>query len=71
MSLPHQVTAYSNVFWKRVDVLTESDKIKKNIERGEQKIQRQSDIMAAISHKLEKYKNPWQDVKVREGRQLT
>ena len=32
----------------------------KNIERGEQRIQRQQDIMQAIATKLEQYKNPWQ-----------
>lgn len=54
------------MFWSHVEELAESDKITRNIERGELKIQRQTDIMAAISHKLEKYKNPWQDLKVRE-----
>ena len=38
----------------------------KNIERGEQRIQRQQDIMQAIATKLEKYKNPWQ-VRYRQG----
>lgn len=37
----------------------------KNIERGEQKIQRQQAIMNNIAAKLEKYKNPWQELKVR------
>ena len=32
----------------------------KNIERGEQRIQRQQDIMQAIARKLDQYKNPWQ-----------
>lgn len=36
----------------------------KNIERGEQKIQRQVDIMNMVAAKLEKYKNPWQELKV-------
>jgi hypothetical protein len=36
-------------------------------ERGEQRIQRQADIMAAIAAKLERYKNPWQELKLQYG----
>jgi SWI/SNF-related matrix-associated actin-dependent regulator of chromatin subfamily A member 5 len=39
----------------------------KNIERGEQKIQRQADILDAIAGKLAKYKNPWNELKVGWG----
>ncbi|MEW5311445.1 MAG: hypothetical protein WDW38_003160 [Sanguina aurantia] len=62
-----EVTAYSKTFWAHVEELNESEKITRNIERGEQKIQRQSDIMAAITHKLERYKNPWQELKLAYG----
>jgi SWI/SNF-related matrix-associated actin-dependent regulator of chromatin subfamily A member 5 len=55
------------VFWDRYQELNEWEKIIKNIERGEQKIQRQADIMNAITNKLEKYKNPWQELKVRQA----
>jgi hypothetical protein len=53
------------VFWSRYQELPDWEKVIKNIERGEQKIQRQADIMAAIRAKLEQYKNPWQELKVR------
>ena len=39
----------------------------KNIERGEQRIQRQTDIMLAIATKLDAYKNPWQELKIQYG----
>lgn len=39
----------------------------KTIEKGEQRIQRQHDIMHAIATKLEKYKNPWQELKLQYG----
>lgn len=52
------------VFWARYQELSDWEKYIKNIERGEQKIQRQQDIMQAIRAKLEKYKNPWQELKV-------
>ncbi len=56
--------AYAAVFWKRVGELNDAEKIIKNIERGEQKIQRQADIMTAIAAKLDKYKNPWNELRV-------
>ena len=34
---------------------------------GEQRIQRQQDIMNAIAAKLERYKNPWQELKIVYG----
>ena len=55
-----QVRAYSVVFWERYKELNDYERIIKNIERGEQRIQRQADIMAAIAAKLDRYRNPWQ-----------
>ena len=52
------------VFWARHQELPDWEKVIKNIERGEQKIQRQADIMQAVRSKLERYKNPWQELKV-------
>jgi SWI/SNF-related matrix-associated actin-dependent regulator of chromatin subfamily A member 5 len=60
-----QVREYSKVFWERYKELQEWEKVIRNIERGEQKIQRQADIQNAIANKLDKYKNPWQELKVR------
>lgn len=62
-----EVRAYALVFWKRYRELSDWEKIIKNIERGEQKIQRQQDIMNAIAAKLERYKNPWQELKLQYG----
>lgn len=52
------------MFWSRYKELTDYEKVVKNIERGEMKIQRQLDIMTAIKLKLDRYKNPWQELKV-------
>eukprot|EP00878_Enallax_costatus_P003452 GHUV01003663.1.p1 GENE.GHUV01003663.1~~GHUV01003663.1.p1 ORF type:complete len:1042 (+),score=456.73 GHUV01003663.1:458-3583(+) len=62
-----EVERYSKVFWLRYQELSDWEKYIKNIERGEQKIQRQQDIMQAIRAKLEKYKNPWQELKINYG----
>mmetsp|Transcript_22804 Transcript_22804/g.58023 ORF Transcript_22804/g.58023 Transcript_22804/m.58023 type:complete len:1052 (-) Transcript_22804:484-3639(-) len=61
------VRKYSDVFWERFRELNDWEKVLKNIERGEFKIQRQSDIMNAVAMKLERYKNPWQELKVQYG----
>lgn len=61
---PPQVREYSKVFWERYRELNDWEKVLKNIERGEFKIQRQSDIMNAVAMKLERYKNPWQELRV-------
>ena len=58
------------MFWKRYRDLSDWEKVIKNIERGEQKIQRQQDIMNAVAAKLERYKNPWQELKVSLSRGL-
>lgn len=57
-----QVRTYSKVFWKRYKELGEDqgEKYIKQIERGEQRIQRQQDIMDAIAAKMDRYRNPWQ-----------
>ena len=62
-----EIRSYSKVFWDRVHELTESEKWLKQIEAGEQKIQRQQDIMEALAAKLSKCKNPWQDLKIAYG----
>eukprot|EP00879_Flechtneria_rotunda_P001459 GHRR01001613.1.p1 GENE.GHRR01001613.1~~GHRR01001613.1.p1 ORF type:complete len:1090 (+),score=452.35 GHRR01001613.1:198-3467(+) len=62
-----EVVEYSKVFWARYQELNDWEKVIKNIERGEQKIQRQADIMTAINNKLARYKNPWQELKINYG----
>lgn len=57
-----QVRTYSRTFWKRYRELgdDQGEKYIKQIERGEQRIQRQQDIMDAIAAKMDRYRNPWQ-----------
>ncbi|CAD7702794.1 unnamed protein product [Ostreobium quekettii] len=62
-----EVKEYSEVFWRRVKELNEWERIVKNIERGEQKIRRQADIMKALAAKLDRYKNPWLELKIQYG----
>lgn len=59
-----QVRKYAAVFWQRYKELPDHDRHVKNIEKGEARIKRQSDIMHAIASKLDRYRNPWQ---VRQG----
>ncbi|KAL3157174.1 hypothetical protein ABBQ38_001414 [Trebouxia sp. C0009 RCD-2024] len=64
-----EVRTYSKVFWKRYKELGEDqgEKYIKQIERGEQRIQRQQDIMDAIAAKMDRYRNPWQELKLQYG----
>lgn len=62
-----EVREYAKVFWKRYTELRNHEKIINSIEAGEQKIQRQQDIMNAIATKMERYKNPWQELKIIYG----
>ncbi|KAJ8447715.1 LOW QUALITY PROTEIN: hypothetical protein Cgig2_031769 [Carnegiea gigantea] len=43
------------------------DRIIKNIERGEARITRKDEIMKAIGKKLDRYKNPWLELKIQYG----
>ena len=47
--------------------IVEYDRIIKNIERGEARISRKTEIMKAIRKKLDRYKNPWQELKIHYG----
>ncbi|KAE8725382.1 SWI/SNF-related matrix-associated actin-dependent regulator of chromatin subfamily A member 5 [Hibiscus syriacus] len=46
---------------------TDYDRIIKNIERGEARITRKDEIMKAIGKKLDRYKNPWLEMKIQYG----
>ncbi|KAH7616623.1 hypothetical protein Ndes2526B_g08720 [Nannochloris sp. 'desiccata'] len=63
-----EVRDYAAIFFSRGPThLNDAERIFKNIERGEQRIQRQEAIMHAIAAKLDKYKNPWQELKLQYG----
>ena len=48
-------------------VLLDYDRIIKNIERGEARISRKDEIMKAVGKKLDRYKNPWLELKIQYG----
>lgn len=48
-------------------MLPDYDRIIKNIERGEARISRKDEIMKAIGKKLDRYKNPWLELKIQYG----
>uniref|UniRef100_A0A7S0QUG6 Chromatin-remodeling complex ATPase n=2 Tax=Pyramimonas obovata TaxID=1411642 RepID=A0A7S0QUG6_9CHLO len=62
-----EVAEYSAVFWERFAEIADHDRYIKNIEKGEAKIQRYNDIMEALTAKIERYKNPWRDLKISYG----
>ncbi|KAL4291817.1 hypothetical protein GQ457_14G014740 [Hibiscus cannabinus] len=62
-----EVERYAKVFKERYKELNDYDRIIKNIERGEARITRKDEIMKAISKKLDRYKNPWLEMKIQYG----
>ncbi|KAK1277296.1 putative chromatin-remodeling complex ATPase chain [Acorus gramineus] len=62
-----EVERYAKVFRERYRELNEYDRIVKNIERGEARISRKDEIMKAIGKKLDRYKNPWLELKIQYG----
>ncbi|KAF6176679.1 hypothetical protein GIB67_034541 [Kingdonia uniflora] len=62
-----EVVKYAKVFKERYKELNEYDRIIKNIERGEARISRKDEIMKAIGKKLDRYKNPWLELKIQYG----
>ncbi|XP_008776232.1 ISWI chromatin-remodeling complex ATPase CHR11-like [Phoenix dactylifera] len=62
-----EVERYAKVFGERYKELNDYDRIIKNIERGEARISRKDEIMKAIGKKLDRYKNPWLELKIQYG----
>ncbi|KAH6832958.1 chromatin-remodeling protein 11 [Perilla frutescens var. hirtella] len=62
-----EVERYASVFKERYKELNEYDRIIKGIERGEARISRKDEIMKAIEKKLDRYKNPWLELKIHYG----
>ncbi|XP_078168036.1 putative chromatin-remodeling complex ATPase chain [Carex rostrata] len=62
-----EVERYAAVFKQRYKELNEWDRIVKNIERGEARITRKDEINKALKKKLERYKNPWLELKIQYG----
>ncbi|CAN1238804.1 ISWI chromatin-remodeling complex ATPase CHR17 [Linum grandiflorum] len=62
-----EVEKYALVFKERYQELNDYDRIIKNIERGEARISRKDEIMKAIGKKLDRYKNPWLELKIQYG----
>ncbi|KFK26100.1 hypothetical protein AALP_AA8G202800 [Arabis alpina] len=62
-----EVERYAQVFKDRYKELNDYDRVIKNIERGEARITRKDEIMKAIGKKLDRYRNPWLELKIQYG----
>ncbi|CAH8392020.1 unnamed protein product [Eruca vesicaria subsp. sativa] len=62
-----EVERYAQVFKERYKELNDYDRIIKNIEKGEGRISRKDEIMKAIGKKLDRYRNPWLELKIQYG----
>ncbi|KAF9172315.1 hypothetical protein BGX21_003396 [Mortierella sp. AD011] len=59
-----EVKAYSKVFWKRYSEIADHERIIAAIEKGESKIQRQSDIQDQLSAVIHRHRVPLQQLKI-------
>ncbi|CAN7037991.1 unnamed protein product [Brassica rapa subsp. trilocularis] len=62
-----EVERYAQVFKERYKELSDYDRIIKNIEKGEGRISRKDEIMKVIGKKLDRYRNPWLELKIQYG----
>uniref|UniRef100_A0A914H4M4 Uncharacterized protein n=1 Tax=Globodera rostochiensis TaxID=31243 RepID=A0A914H4M4_GLORO len=62
-----EVVRYAKVFWKRIDDLTDGDKYRAQIERGEQRILKRQAIKQALEAKINKYKAPQHQLRLQYG----
>ncbi|WZZ30968.1 hypothetical protein YC2023_014369 [Brassica napus] len=62
-----EVERYAQAFKERYKELSDYDRIIKNIEKGEGRISRKDEIMKAIGKKLDRYRNPWLELKIQYG----
>ncbi|KAG0340855.1 hypothetical protein BG004_006257 [Podila humilis] len=59
-----EVKAYSKVFWKRYKEIADHERIIAAIEKGESKLQRQSDIQEQLSAVVHRHRAPLQQLKI-------
>ncbi|KAI1317954.1 hypothetical protein EDD11_007476 [Mortierella claussenii] len=59
-----EVKAYSKVFWKRYTEISDHERIVAAIEKGESKLQRQSDIQDQLSAVIHRHRVPLQQLKI-------
>uniref|UniRef100_A0A7S0M6D0 Uncharacterized protein n=1 Tax=Cryptomonas curvata TaxID=233186 RepID=A0A7S0M6D0_9CRYP len=65
---PEEVKRYSESFWSLgPHRLSNWETVKNQIEKGESKIQKRQEFMNAVKRKVEKYSNPWQQLKFQYG----
>jgi SWI/SNF-related matrix-associated actin-dependent regulator of chromatin subfamily A member 5 len=62
-----EVRAYAASFWKRHTELNDWERVIKNIEKGEARLERQAEITRVVDAKLAQYRNPWQELRLAYG----
>ncbi|KAG0296510.1 hypothetical protein BGZ96_009329 [Linnemannia gamsii] len=59
-----EVKAYSKVFWKRYTEIADHERIIAAIEKGESKLQKQSDIQDQLRSVIQRHRQPLQQLKI-------
>ncbi|OAD75458.1 Homeodomain-like DNA binding domain-containing transcription factor [Phycomyces blakesleeanus NRRL 1555(-)] len=59
-----EVTAYSNMFWKRYQEIADYEKQISKIEKGESELEKQADIQGQLTEKVNQHRVPLQQLKI-------
>eukprot|EP00271_Cylindrocystis_brebissonii_P005099 TRINITY_DN17038_c0_g1_i1.p1 TRINITY_DN17038_c0_g1~~TRINITY_DN17038_c0_g1_i1.p1 ORF type:complete len:1097 (-),score=364.26 TRINITY_DN17038_c0_g1_i1:1012-4302(-) len=62
-----EVHEYAAVFWQRYKEINDYEKIIKTIEKGEARLVRKEEIIKSLGKKLDRYKNPWTQLRIQYG----
>jgi SWI/SNF-related matrix-associated actin-dependent regulator of chromatin subfamily A member 5 len=62
-----QVKQYAAVFWERYKEIADHERLINNIERGEAKLKRQTELQEYLSEKVSRYRYPLHQLKINYG----
>jgi SWI/SNF-related matrix-associated actin-dependent regulator of chromatin subfamily A member 5 len=57
-----EVKAYADIFWQRIDELSEKERIIRNLEKRENLAEKHKHSQHLLDKKFANYKNPWRDL---------
>ncbi|KAM9994213.1 hypothetical protein ACTFIZ_005515 [Dictyostelium cf. discoideum] len=62
-----EVQQYSQAFWKKHSEVVDHEKLVARIEKGEERILKYKETQDSLNYKINKYKNPWVELKIQYG----
>ncbi|KAK5582150.1 hypothetical protein RB653_003733 [Dictyostelium firmibasis] len=62
-----EVQQYSQAFWRKHSEVADHEKLIARIEKGEERIMKYKETQDSLNYKINKYKNPWVQLKIQYG----